>query len=690
MNQQRRKSSIKWTLSDIVDLEYFLEQDQAQGEEVLKKRDRQFYLDKIRWDLDESASHDLVPPGDGSLARQAILKWLELRRNSEKEHKQEPLLPGALYKETATFLTWLFLFGGLFFGITVVASFFSYAGARPLNISYYLTLSLLGQLILLGVSVAGLMFARTGGVSAPMPLLQRFLALCMHKTMETLKQKSQAHISRDHQYAMAGALGLIRAKHRIYGSLFFWPLFILAQVFALGFNGGVIGMTLARVFFSDTAFGWQSTLQVGPELVHGLVSVVALPWSWLFPQGIACPTLAQIAGSRMILKDGIYHLTTGDLISWWPFLCLCVLFYGLLPRLVLMGGGQWMKNRCLGSLAFNHASCQRLVARMTTPVVSIDGSLSAASFSGASPSSLSLHPGGKEDPVPETLAPISGKNDAEFLSGRISEKREKTFIFSDSDAPARTDIEIFPQADKTDKKNKIGIPFHGEHGPPSGPDPLLGSRRALVLVSDDLEEMLDTEALSQQVLMQCGTTIVKQMPVGVDSQKELEMIKSICSPSYALADKNLQTSLKKIKKVTITERPESNTQGATSEISSPKISPQKPAPDTPNPTSTQNTAPKTRHPISEIQYPAPVMGPISSIVWLHEAWQPPIKETLFFLKGLRRVAGDGMDIIVGLVGKPSVNTLFTPPSDMDLSVWQKKLDALGDPWLRMVSMEKKS
>ena len=575
---------MKWTLSDIVDLEYFLEQDQgAQGEEVLKKRDRQFYLDKIRWDLDEAVSPDSVPHEDGSLARQAILNWLELRRNAEKKQKQDAVLPGALYKETATFLTWLFLFAGLFFGITVVASFFSYSGARPLNISYYLTLSLLGQLILLGVSVAGLLFARTGGVSVPMPLLQRFLALCVHKTVETFKQKSQAHISRDHQYAMAGALGLIRAKHRIYGSLFFWPLFILAQVFALGFNVGVIGMTLARVFFSDTAFGWQSTLQVGPELVHGLVSAVALPWSWLFPQGIACPTLEQIAGSRMILKDGIYHLTTGDLISWWPFLCLCVLFYGLLPRLVLAGMGQWMKNRCLGGLSFNHASCQRLLARMTTPVVSIDGSVSSASFSFS---------GGKEDSVSETLAPSPGKNDA---------------------------------------------------------DPLLGSRRALVLVSEDLEEMLDGDELPRQVLMQCGIPLVEQMLVGVDSPKELEMIKSICSFSHALANNKSQSLIKGAKKTITTDLPEAGTQN-----------------------------------------PAPAMGPISSIVWLHEAWQPPIKETLSFLQGLRRVTGDGMDIIVGLVGKPSADTLFTRPSAMDLSVWQKKLDALGDPWLRMVSTEKKS
>ena len=169
----------------------------------------------------------------------------------------------------------------------MVASFFSYSGARPLNISYYLSLTLLGQLILLGVSGGGFLLTRTGGFSAPMPLLQRFLALCVHKTVATIKQKSQAHISQDHQHSMAGALGLIRAKHRIYGPLFFWPLFILGQVFALGFNVGVVGMTLARVFFSDTAFGWQSTLQVGPELVHKLVSVVPChgpgfsPGNWL-------------------------------------------------------------------------------------------------------------------------------------------------------------------------------------------------------------------------------------------------------------------------------------------------------------------------------------------------------------------------------------------------------------------------
>ena len=35
----------------------------------------------------------------------------------------------------------------------------------------------------------------------------------------------------------------------------------------------------------------------------------------------------------MVLKEGIYHLTTPDLVSWWPFLLLAVCFYGFLPRI---------------------------------------------------------------------------------------------------------------------------------------------------------------------------------------------------------------------------------------------------------------------------------------------------------------------------------------------------------------------
>ncbi|WP_212637814.1 DUF2868 domain-containing protein [Desulfocicer vacuolatum] len=631
---------MKWTLSDIVDLEYFLEQDRETKEETrLKKRDRELYLNAIQPHVKTLVARDAKNIKGDKLEREVIFKWLELRRNAEQQ--QDVLLPGALYGETSTLATWFFLCAGLFLGIIVVASFFSYAGARPLNISYYLTLTLLGQLILLGVGMVGLAFKGMAGTSSPMPLLQRLLALCVDKTVKFFKQKSRAHLRGDHRDAMASALGLVRAKHQIYGSLFFWPLFILAQIFALGFNVGVIGMTLARVFFSDTAFGWQSTLQVGPELVHKMVSVVALPWSWLFPQGVACPTLEQIAGSRMILKDGIYHLTTGDLISWWPFLCFCVFFYGLLPRLGLAGVGLWMKNRCLGAFAFNHAACQRLLGRMTTPVVSIDASLSP----------LSPHPEGEEKIDISDCGGVDERKNSDVQTDvKEQEELRKNLEADISDKPP---VDIFPVPDK---KNEPAVSMHPELPFPSPGDPLLSSRRALVLVSDDLEEMLAGEELGDRVLMQCGVTLAVQMPVGMDIHKELGQIQSICRGSHmSLKEKTEQRPGNEIKQ------------------------------EIPTQPSNPDMGPKNCH----TQSTNSTTGAISSIVWMHEAWQPPIKETLSFLRELRRVAGDNMDIIVTLVGKPSADTLFTPPSAMDLSVWQKKLDALGDPWLRMESMEKK-
>ena len=344
-------------------------------------------------------------------------------------------------------------------------------------------------------------------------------------------------------------------------------MFLLGQLFALGFNVGVLVTTLARVFFSDTAFGWQSTLQVGPELVHGLVSMVALPWSWLFPPGIGCPTPEAVAGSRMILKDGIYHLTTGDLVSWWPFLCLCVFFYGLLPRMALLGVGHWMKKRSIDALTFDHASCQRLLTRMTTPLVSIDGSL---------PDPTATTPAGTV-PVPPCPEPAVTRDDEPSGAGSMTGSDEKT-----------------------------------DEASPSSPDPLLQSRRSLVLVSEDLAELVDDNELAQQVLTRCGTTMSGRVTVGANSDRELEEIRHRCHATSARA---------------------------------------------------------------------------TSIVWVQEAWQPPIKETLHFIRELRRVAGDGMDIIVGLVGKPAAHTVFTPPGAMDLSVWHKKLDGLGDPRLRIESLE---
>jgi hypothetical protein len=122
---------------------------------------------------------------------------------------------------------------------------------------------------------------------------------------------------------------------------------------------------MVSVAVTDLAFGWQSTLQVGAQGMHGLVSTLALPWSWLPAHWGLAPSLSQIEGSRIILKDGISTLANADLIAWWPFLSMCILSYALLPRLLLVV----LANRALRRVErdFVHPDLGRIVDRMRAP-----------------------------------------------------------------------------------------------------------------------------------------------------------------------------------------------------------------------------------------------------------------------------------------------------------------------------------
>jgi hypothetical protein len=170
------------------------------------------------------------------------------------------------------------------------------------------------------------------------------------------KRLSGKLVGADRRSRAEAILAIIRNKGCTYGFLFILPIFILTQLFAVGFNLGLLATTLFKIITADVAFGWQSTLQLSPASVHALVQKIALPWSWLAAGEPAYPSLAQIEGSRIILKEGIYHLSTPDLVSWWPFLCFSVLFYGL-----------------LNALDFRQAVYEQLLLRMTTPLLSTRG-----------------------------------------------------------------------------------------------------------------------------------------------------------------------------------------------------------------------------------------------------------------------------------------------------------------------------
>ncbi len=524
-----------WRTEDILDLEYFFHRDQAAGSEApapksAGRRDRRIYLDHIEPEIRKGAPE----------TRRFILRsWLDHRRVGEKAHlpKDAPL-PGEVYGEVHRVLSWAFAVLGLLTGAGLASSFLAYTGTQPLNVAYYFGGLILSQFLLMVILLLALTIGWINRSFMRHSILYALVSRLLVRLSLWLRDRTIKTLPGDRRTGMEAALGLVRGRRRVYGSLFYWPIFILTQLFGVCFNIGVIAATLIKILASDIAFGWQSTVQFSPEVVHDLVRTIALPWSALVPTEIAFPSLAEITGSRMILKEGIYHLATENLISWWPFLCFAVLFYGLIPRLILLLAGRLARSRSLEKLDFEFADCDRLMHRLVSPQVSTEGC----------PTTGPPRPAGPDGMPP--VGPDGGARETSVSGGRL-----------------------------------------------------------VALVPDDIFEACDDDQLDAVVGSALGYRVAEKIRIGADYEADQAAL-------AALARKDWENG-----------RPH--------------------------------------------------------VLLLQEGWLPPIREILLFLKDLRRTLGERGGIEVGLIGKPSPETIFTPVNEDNWNVWRQKVGGLGDPYLRM-------
>jgi hypothetical protein len=524
----------RWHIKDLIDLEYLLQRDEMEGEESgyhsLAKRDRDIYLKHIQ---------PLAERGSALTPGTMIRSWLEQRRGLDQpETGSTTLFPGEAYEEIHRLLTYGLTVTGLMIGAGLAFSFLSYKGTAPVNVSTYLGGFIFLQLLLLLLLLGGSLLRKLRRSPLRSSVITTLLVRFMTSLMERLKQGVFKSIGGSEMDGFAGVKGLLMGKRQVYGALFYWPVFILAQLFGVAFNVGVLGATLLKVFGSDIAFGWQSTLQFSAEAVSDMVQAIAVPWSWFVPVEVAYPSLSQIQGSHMVLKDGIYHLTTTDLISWWPFLCLAVLFYGLLPRLILLMMGNFFQRRRLDRIAFDHVPCDRLLHRMRTPLVSTEGRY-----------------GKSKRPRPDEKG----------------EDREA----SESSLPK--------------------------------PETSLGDRDLVALVPDEIFDDCPDEELRRIISRSLGYPIRRKLRFGEDEEGDQRVINEILN----LKQENVPTH----------------------------------------------------------------------ILILQEAWQPPIREGLHFIRDLRKALGKTSIIKVALIGRPNPDSIFTHVKEEDWKAWKQKLKVMGDPYL---------
>ena len=348
----------------IIDLEYFFHQDRNINPEELHKRDRNLFLQ-------QRAEQDQARPDQEP--RQLILWWLKTRNRSEFRATNQRS-PGTIFSDTLILAGNLFFLKGLLVGIIAGLTFFSYSGTTPVNVFHFLLIFVLPQVALV-ILLVGIMLYR---FFRPKEAIPSFYTLLVRKLVQNLlnrvHKKWQRTVTADKRASINHAFSSFKISNRKYGTLFYRPLFKLSQLFGVAFNIGLLATTLLKILSSDLAFGWQSTMQFSTTALLQGIQYIALPWSWLIPQASGgYPSLAEIEGSRIILKDGIRHLVTGNLIAWWPFLVLCLFAYGFLLRAAILLLATVLERRALNNLRLDTPDCKALLRRITTPLVSTLG-----------------------------------------------------------------------------------------------------------------------------------------------------------------------------------------------------------------------------------------------------------------------------------------------------------------------------
>ena len=267
---------------------------------------------------------------------------------------------------------------GLLFGVGVGSLAFAYDGSHPVNL-----LALLGVLVgmPLGLLLLTLVFLLPGRIPG---------LASVREAVSVLNPSRWAGAWLDRFSGLTlyggfsdGQSGFAR-----------WQLMVFSQWLACGFFVGVLLVGWILVAVTDLAFGWSTTLNLDAGSVHNLFGTLAAPWvSWL---PVAAPDLTLVEASRFyrLESDPVSASRAVQLGGWWPFVLMCVLTYGLAPRLMLLVVGHWRLAAATREMLCQDPEVVALLDRLSPPRVGFvqeaDDQSPAASDVAATPPELPM------------------------------------------------------------------------------------------------------------------------------------------------------------------------------------------------------------------------------------------------------------------------------------------------------------
>ncbi|WP_242475338.1 DUF2868 domain-containing protein [Thiohalocapsa halophila] len=674
----------RWRLPDLLDFDYYVDRDEQRMRQEpaerkhLAERDRRLYRERI-------APRVKAPEHTPAHRSAALRRWLGIRRGSE-DASIRALLPGSAFARGQRLVAIALAVLGFLGGVGVASALLHYEGDQPVNVSWYVFVLVILQVLLL-IATAVAWYARRSHTMQTavqdFSLVGHLLKPLFGAAARWVQHQRLAHVPPDVREHAKARKGLLSGHFSLYGPAAYLPMLIPAQLFGIGFNVGVILTTVALEWFTDMAFGWGSALDVQPGTIHTLAHIIALPWSWLFGDGLGVPTLEQVQGTRISLKDPLFIMDAEHLRSWRWFLVLAVFTYGLLPRLVLLGLSLLTVRRTLAALPFTHQRTQALYARMITPQLEtaggtghgpempIPGPLSPMSGPRAAPRAQPVSPApappakppAAQQPsaVPDEAAPTPPKPAPRPAAKPPARKSGSAPAAKAAPAPKPAAAEPRAEHGGTAKADKAPAAAGGASAPreqakaPSQPSP--AAKRT--------PEPSKTPPLAAKRAPTTEPALRSAPPPAAAAAKAkgaLTIAPDAClllmhvDVADVLDDSDHERLQRLLHGHSGWRVAGSATFGGGSTMAKQAL---------------------TMIKAADWQAPPP------RVALLSDGSQPPITETLRFLRAVRAAAGEHAQLLLVLVGDPDGDDPLPPLSPFEFQDWQSKLEQLGDPYLRL-------
>ncbi|MCF6245562.1 MAG: DUF2868 domain-containing protein [Sulfurovum sp.] len=301
---------------------------------------------------EENRAFGLVHVLDKNRPARQLIAW-------EKEHRHKLHHPTMSEKSTSYLyyvtlvLSIVVFILGLFSGIALLA----YSGHEPVNVIYFMSMVVFFPLLTMSLALFSMLRAN------------RAQSLLVHTSPAFWMEKILSYLPSNIQEGMK--------EIKINPLLVNWIVIKRSQLIALFFSLGLFISLLAMVVTKDIAFAWSTTLDITPEVFHGFLNTLALPWRDVYPWAV--PSIELIESSQYFrLGDKLSEEMIGNaskLGEWWKFLAFATIFYALILRLVMYVvstlGYQYALKKSLISLK----GASYILNNMNTPIITTNATV---------------------------------------------------------------------------------------------------------------------------------------------------------------------------------------------------------------------------------------------------------------------------------------------------------------------------